>query len=111
LWRKGAWSVAGGPLFVEEKTMPAIPRSNPLNPGFSAYLRRLGMTTWFHNWRRKRARKPQPPQTTRPELEGLEQREVPTVTYHGGALLAKVEIQALYYGSDRPGKPTLHAHP
>jgi hypothetical protein len=25
---------------------------------------------------------------------------VPPVTYHGGALLPHVEVQALYYGSD-----------
>jgi hypothetical protein len=36
----------------------------------------------------------------RPELEELEQRQVPTVTYHGGPLLQHVEVQALYYGSD-----------
>jgi hypothetical protein len=36
----------------------------------------------------------------RPELEQLEHRLVPTVTYHGGALLSKVEVQPLFYGSD-----------
>ena len=45
-----------------------------------------------------RKRRPRP----RPhlEIEGLESRLVPTVTYHGGALLPQVEVQALYYGSD-----------
>jgi hypothetical protein len=33
-------------------------------------------------------------------LEELEERQVPTVTYHGGATLPNVEVQAMYYGSD-----------
>jgi hypothetical protein len=37
---------------------------------------------------------------TRPQLEALEDRLVPSVTYHGGALLTHVEVQALYYGND-----------
>jgi hypothetical protein len=36
----------------------------------------------------------------RPQLEALEAREMLTVTSHGGAVLPKVEVQALYYGSD-----------
>ena len=35
-----------------------------------------------------------------PALECLEDRSVPTVTYHGGALLPHVEVQGLYLGSD-----------
>jgi hypothetical protein len=35
-----------------------------------------------------------------PTLECLEGRLVPTVTYHGGALLPHVEVQGLYLGSD-----------
>ena len=35
-----------------------------------------------------------------PNLECLEDRTVPTVTYHGGALLPHVEVQGLYLGSD-----------
>jgi hypothetical protein len=35
-----------------------------------------------------------------PALECLEDRLVPTVTYHGGALLPHVEVQGLYLGSD-----------
>jgi hypothetical protein len=38
--------------------------------------------------------------TVRPNLEGLERREVPTVTYNGGAVLPNVEVQNVYYGSD-----------
>jgi hypothetical protein len=36
----------------------------------------------------------------RPELESLEQRWVPTVTYHGGPVMPNVEVQGLYLGSD-----------
>jgi hypothetical protein len=41
-----------------------------------------------------------PSRPTRLALEELEQRQVPTVTYHGGALLRNVEIQPVYLGSD-----------
>ncbi len=36
----------------------------------------------------------------RPSLEGLEGRQLLTVTYHGGAVLPNVEVQALYYGAN-----------
>jgi len=36
----------------------------------------------------------------RPSIECLEDRQVPTVTYHGGALLPHVEVQGMYLGSD-----------
>jgi hypothetical protein len=45
-------------------------------------------------------RKRQPRPRAHLEIEGLEDRLVPTVTYQGGALLPHVEVQALYYGSD-----------
>jgi hypothetical protein len=35
-----------------------------------------------------------------PTLECLEDRQVPTVTYHGGALLPHVEVQGMYLGSN-----------
>ncbi len=35
----------------------------------------------------------------RPEVEALEDRLVPAVTYHGGAVLPHVEVQAVFYGS------------
>jgi hypothetical protein len=38
--------------------------------------------------------------TKRLRLEALEDRLVPTVTYHGGAVLPHVEVQGLYLGSD-----------
>src|SRR5205085_2632356 len=34
------------------------------------------------------------------QVEPLEDRIVPTITYHGGALLHHVEVQAVYLGSD-----------
>jgi hypothetical protein len=45
----------------------------------------------------------------RPQVEALESREVPTVTYHGGALLSNVEVQAVYYGSDWTSSPAMQA--
>jgi hypothetical protein len=36
--------------------------------------------------------------STRPVLEQLEGRRVPTITYHGGPLLAQVQVEAAYYG-------------
>jgi hypothetical protein len=43
---------------------------------------------------------PRPRPRFLPTLECLERREVPTVTYHGGALLPHVEVQGMYLGSD-----------
>jgi hypothetical protein len=59
-------------------------------------------------WSRKPHAKPRP-RRARPQVEALESREVPTVTYHGGALLSNVEVQAVYYGVDWYTNPTLHA--
>jgi hypothetical protein len=42
-------------------------------------------------------------------LEVLEDRTVPTVTYHGGALLPSVEAQGVYLGDLWQNDPTLHA--
>lgn len=42
-------------------------------------------------------------------LEVLESREMFTVTYHGGALLANVEAQAVYLGSDWNSNATLQS--
>ena len=58
------------------------------------------MKSWIRNlWSQKSQPKRQF-RSARPELEGLESREVPTVTFHGGAVLPNVEVQGLYYGSD-----------
>jgi hypothetical protein len=39
-------------------------------------------------------------EAARPRVESLETRTVPTVTFHGGAVLAHVEVQGFYYGAD-----------
>jgi hypothetical protein len=41
-----------------------------------------------------------PHRRARLEVERLEDRVTPTITYHGGALLPHVEVQGLYLGSD-----------
>jgi len=43
---------------------------------------------------------PRSPFRFRPSVECLEDRQVPTVTYHGGAVLPHVEVQGMYLGSD-----------
>jgi hypothetical protein len=51
--------------------------------------------------RRSLSRSPRrPARPVRPQVEYLEAREVPAVTYHGGAVLSNVRVQALYLGSD-----------
>lgn len=47
-----------------------------------------------------------PPGSVRLELEALEDRRTPTITYHGGNLMPHVEAQALYLGSDWSSNPT-----
>jgi hypothetical protein len=42
------------------------------------------------------------------QVEALEQRTVPAVTYHGGALLPSVEAQALYLGDNWVNDPNLN---
>src|SRR5262249_30573642 len=37
-------------------------------------------------------------QRVRPRLEQLEDRRLLAVTYHGGALLAQVEVEPVFYG-------------
>jgi hypothetical protein len=46
---------------------------------------------------------------SRPALEVLEDRTVPTVTFHGGAVLPNVRVQALFLGSQWLNDPTLRA--
>jgi hypothetical protein len=53
---------------------------------------------WFG--RRSRRTVQRPRAKFRPQLEALEQRQVPTVLYYGGNLLPQVETQALYYGNE-----------
>ncbi len=45
-------------------------------------------------------RAPECPPRVRLEVEALEDRRTPTITYHGGALLPHVEAQAVFLGSD-----------
>lgn len=52
------------------------------------------------------ARQTKPRQAFVPSVETLENRVVPTVTYHGGALLKTVEIEAIYLGSAWSTNPT-----
>ena len=56
--------------------------------------------TWLNPWRVQRRPSPKPcVRRFIPRLEPLERRDVPAVTYGGGALLQNVEAQAIYYGS------------
>jgi hypothetical protein len=59
--------------------------------------------SWFS---RSKSDAPRPSHRARPVLEELEQRQVPTVYYHGGALLRNVEVQPIYLGSDWSGGAT-----
>jgi hypothetical protein len=45
----------------------------------------------------------------RPSVEPLEDRTVPTVTYHGGAVLPNVQVEALFLGSAWQSDPNLGA--
>src|SRR5262245_6092682 len=66
---------------------------------------------WLKRWFDRRAeRVPNHPRATfRPQVETLEERQVPTVYYSGGNLLPHVEAQALYYGSEWSTVPTYSA--
>ncbi len=55
-------------------------------------------TRWFGKPTRPSAPTPRDPRA-RLGVERLEAREVPTVTYHGGAILPHPEVQAVFYGS------------
>jgi hypothetical protein len=50
-----------------------------------------------------------PTRRFRPALEALEDRLVPAVTYHGGAVLANVGVEALFLGSEWATDPSLAA--
>jgi hypothetical protein len=47
--------------------------------------------------------------TFRPDLERLEQRDLPAVTYHGGPVLPNVEVEAVFIGSRWRSSPDLAA--
>jgi hypothetical protein len=50
---------------------------------------------------------PCPRRRCRPAVESLEARALPTVTYHGGPVLANVEVEALFLGADWSIDPNL----
>ena len=60
------------------------------------------MTSFLRNlFAPKRAAKRRPEaRRVKPQLECLEQRQVMSVTFHGGAVLPNVAVQGIYYGSD-----------
>src|SRR5437762_2418661 len=72
--------------------------------------------SWFRNWFRKSSRPVRPcvgvtrrPARAQLTVEALEERQVPTVTYHGGAVLQNVEAQAVFLGSDWAASATYSA--
>jgi hypothetical protein len=46
--------------------------------------------------------------TVHPQLESLEERQVPAIDYHGGPLLQTVEVQGVYLGDQWYANPTLY---
>src|SRR5690348_13588782 len=61
---------------------------------------------WLNPWSRKpRPRPARRSLPARPHIEVLEQRQVPTVTYHGGNLLPHVEAQPLFLGNGWSSNP------
>ncbi len=66
------------------------------------------LTKWFHK-RSQASRPKRPVRKVHLEVEGLENRLVPTVTFGGGSVLPHVEVQALYIGSDWATDPNLRA--
>jgi hypothetical protein len=64
---------------------------------------------FFRRWPADRSSRGRPGQEFRPALERLEDRTVCTVTYHGGPVLAHVEAEILFLGSNWNSNPTLVA--
>ena len=65
------------------------------------------MTSWATRLLRRKTRtyNPRPRIPFRPRLEVLEDRVTPTLTDHGGAVLASVQVQAVYLGSSWNASP------
>ena len=61
------------------------------------------------NRRGQRKRKISPISAVPAQVEKLESRQLLTVTFHGGAVLANVEAQAVYLGSDWKNSATLQS--
>src|SRR3954464_11215920 len=59
--------------------------------------------SWFPRWFGKRSGVARTPRRTSParlQVETLERRDVPTVSYFGGNVLPHVEAQALFLGNE-----------
>jgi hypothetical protein len=69
-------------------------------------LFRLGRHRQSHAHPHSRSRRSKADRRARPVLEGVEERVVMSVIYHGGAVLPHVQVQPLYYGSDWSKNPT-----
>jgi hypothetical protein len=93
-----------GCIRSEERTM--FPSLKKLVGGPVAAMRH-----WLGTPPRRRARSTPARRrpSFRPDFEGLEERSLMTVTYHGGALLNHVELQTLYYGKEWYTNPDLYA--
>ena len=66
------------------------------------------MLSWLMRLFGKRpsvAARPRRPNTVRPRLEALEDRQVPTVSFFGGNLLPQVQAQALFLGNEFSSAP------
>ena len=64
--------------------------------------------SWFKRWFGKRwliAAGSHRPCYARPQIEGLEDRQVPTISFFGGNLLPQVQAQALYLGNEFSSAP------
>jgi hypothetical protein len=63
--------------------------------------------SWFSRWVWGRSRAAGAPRRTfsRPQVEALEERQVPTVSYFGGNVLPHVEAQALFLGNEWSSVP------
>src|SRR5690242_773819 len=66
-------------------------------------------TQWISRPEGRGRRRRRPFSPVAAEIEQLESRALLTVTYHGGALLTNVEVQAVYLGSDWQTNTSLHS--
>ena len=76
---------------------------------FSSWLRPVRTIVRRNNDRRLRPRRTSPFCSIAAEVQKLESRELLTVSFHGGALLAHVEAQAVYLGSDWQNSASLRS--
>jgi hypothetical protein len=92
---------------------PCIPFAEPVKENhmktFSNLLKENLMKTWLRQlFTSKSPGKQKPaPRRTRLELEGLEERQLMSVTYWGGAVLPNVKVQGLYVGDQWSSNATL----